>query len=303
MTAPSCAPDNHSRSCSEQVCSRLNKALAVSSAGKARPQLLALLLSLAPGGAAALELSGNAMQGGLMFGKTTPGSTVLLGEREVQVSAQGDFVIGFGRDQTGTLTLSVNPPNHPPQQRELTITPRDYNIERVDGLPPSTVTPDPSVLERIRNEAGLVAAARTRRDDRADYAGGFIWPSQGRLSGFYGSQRILNGEPRNPHYGVDVAAPTGTPVVAPAPGIISFAHPDLYYSGGTIILDHGQGLSSTFLHLSEVSVSAGTKVAQGDLIGKIGATGRATGPHLDWRMNWQEQRVDPQPLVGPMPAQ
>ena len=126
----------------------------------------------------------------------------------------------------------------------------------MDGLPPDTVTPDPEVLERIRKEAGLVATARTRRDDRTDYTDGFIWPAQGRLSGFYGSQRILNGEPRSPHYGVDVAAPTGTPVVAPAPGIISFAHPDLYYSGGTIILDHGQGLSSTFLHLSEVLVEA-----------------------------------------------
>jgi murein DD-endopeptidase MepM/ murein hydrolase activator NlpD len=264
---------------------------------------IALVSSLCAPVAAALELSGNAMQGGLMFGKTAPGSTVKLGDREVQVSAQGDFVIGFGRDQSGTLTLTVQAPDQPQQVRELTIAPRQYNIERVDGLPPSTVTPDPEVLERIRAEAGLVAAARTRRDDRADYAGGFIWPAQGRLSGFYGSQRILNGEPRNPHYGIDVAAPTGTPVVAPAPGIISFAHPDLYYSGGTIILDHGQGLSSTFLHLNEVSVKAGTRVAQGDLIGKIGATGRATGPHLDWRMNWQEQRVDPQPLVGPMPAQ
>lgn len=249
----------------------------------------------------ALELDGKIEQGGIVFGQAAAGSSVFLDERAVQVSDDGHFVIGFGRDQTGSVTLKVQSPEGQEQQRTLTIAPREYNIERIDGLPPGKVTPDPEVLERIRAEGGLVAAARQRRDDRTDYLYGFIWPSQGRLSGFYGSQRILNGQPRNPHYGVDVAAPTGTPVVAPAPGIITLVHPDMYYSGGTIILDHGQGLSSTFLHLSEVLVEAGQTVEQGDLIGRIGATGRATGPHLDWRMNWQEHRVNPQPLVGPMP--
>jgi murein DD-endopeptidase MepM/ murein hydrolase activator NlpD len=261
---------------------------------------LGLGLLVAAGAVQALELRGAPIQGSIILGKAAPGSEVRLDDRRLPVSDRGDFVFAFGRDETGTVTLTVTPPDGEPTRRELAIAPRDYDIERVDGLPPATVTPPPEVLERIRREGRMVAQARTRRDARADYAAGFVWPAQGRLSGFYGSQRILNGEPRRPHYGVDVAAPTGTPVVAPAPGIVTLAEADLYYSGGTIILDHGHGLSSSFLHLSEVTVEPGQAVRQGDLIGRIGATGRATGPHLDWRMNWLDKRVDPQGLVGPM---
>jgi murein DD-endopeptidase MepM/ murein hydrolase activator NlpD len=130
---------------------------------------------------------------------------------------------------------------------------------------------------------------------------GFVWPAQGPISGVYGSQRFYNGEPRNPHYGVDVAVPKGTPVHAPAAGVVTLAEPDLYFSGGTVILDHGYRLSSTFLHMSEVSVQVGDELQAGDLIGAVGSTGRATGPHLDWRMNWRQQRIDPQLLAPPMP--
>jgi murein DD-endopeptidase MepM/ murein hydrolase activator NlpD len=263
--------------------------------------LLALLLTWGP--AKALELQGEPVQGGLIFGATAPGSTVTLDGRKLLVSGEGRFLFGFGRDDTGSVTLEVQPPDTDPVTREITIAPREYNIERVDGLPPATVTPPPEVIERTRREAALVAQARTRRDNRTDWAAGFTWPAQGRLSGFYGSQRVLNGEPRRPHYGVDVAAPTGTPVLAPAPGIVTLAEPDLYFSGGTLIIDHGQGLSSTFLHLSAVSVAVGDTVNTGDKIGEIGATGRATGPHLDWRMNWYDKRVDPQPLAGDMPVE
>ena len=143
----------------------------------------------------------------------------------------------------------------------------------------------------------MVATARQHRDNNAYYAGGFGWPAKGRISGVYGSQRILNGEPRNPHFGLDIGAPEGTGVYAPADGLITLTHPDMLLSGGTIILDHGQGLSSTFLHLSKILVEAGTFVHQGDLIARIGATGRANGPHLDWRMNWLDRRVNPQPLL------
>lgn len=263
------------------------------------------LAALAPfsfGAAWALELQGDPVQGGLIFGQAAPGSTVTLDGRAVMVSEEGRFVFGFGRDDTGTVVLEVTPPDAATQRRELAIAPREYNIERVDGLPPATVTPPPEVLERIRREAAQVGQARARRDARTDWAGGFHWPASGRLSGFYGSQRVLNGEPRRPHYGVDVAAPEGTPVTAPAPGVVTLAEPDLYYSGGTLIIDHGQGLSSTFLHLSSVDVAVGDRVATGDFIGRIGATGRATGPHLDWRMNWLDKRVDPQPLAGEMTA-
>jgi murein DD-endopeptidase MepM/ murein hydrolase activator NlpD len=263
---------------------------------------LAFLFALLPAaGAFALELSGGAVQGGLIFGRTLPGSRATLDGAPLQVSEAGHFVIGFGRDETGTRILEITEPGHATLVRKLEIAARNYDIERVDGLPPRTVTPDPEAAERIREEAQMVANARIRREQRADYADGFAWPAGGRISGVYGSQRVLNGEPGRPHYGVDVAAPEGTPVYAPANGVITLTHPDMYYSGGTIILDHGQGLSSTFLHLSAVLVEAGVTVRKGDLIGSIGATGRASGPHLDWRMNWLDRRVDPQRLVPEMP--
>lgn len=248
--------------------------------------------------ALALELSGSAVQGGLMFGTVSAGSTVKLDELDVAVSEDGLFVIGFGRDETGVRELSVTAADGTTVQQQIPVIKRDYAIERVDGLPPSTVTPDPSVTERIQKEARMVSAARKHRDNEAYYANGFEWPAKGRISGVYGSQRVLNGEPRRPHYGLDIAAPTGTAVLAPADGLITFANADLYFSGGTIILDHGQGLSSTFLHLSKVLVDTGTFVKQGDVIAEIGATGRASGPHLDWRMNWLDRRVNPEVLLS-----
>lgn len=249
----------------------------------------------------ALELSGEPVQGGLIFGKTDPGSKVYLDDTAVMVSPQGNFVIGFGRDETGERQLTVSRPDAEKEVIALPVAAREYDIERVDGLPPKTVTPDPAAAERIRQEGALVANARARRDIRTDYAEGFTWPAGGRISGVYGSQRVLNGEPRRPHYGLDIAAPTGSPVYAPADGIITMAHPDMYFSGGTLILDHGQGLSSSFLHLSKILVEAGTPVKQGDLIAEIGATGRASGPHLDWRMNWLNRRVDPRMLMTSEP--
>jgi murein DD-endopeptidase MepM/ murein hydrolase activator NlpD len=257
--------------------------------------VLCALLLQSP--AFAVELKGEAVQGGLIFGKTNPGTRIQLDETEVMVSPDGDFVIGFGRDETGERTLLVTQPTGEKEILALPITLRQYAIERVDGLPPKTVTPDPEAAERIREEIALVSTARSRRDQRADYEEGFDWPASGRISGVYGSQRVLNGEPRRPHYGLDIAAPTGSPVFAPADGIITMAHPDMYFSGGTIILDHGQGLSSSFLHLSKILVEAGTTVKKGDLIAEIGSTGRASGPHLDWRMNWLNRRVDPQLLL------
>ncbi len=250
--------------------------------------------------ALAFELQGSAVQGGLIFGTATPGSTITLDGQPVSISADGLFVIGFGRDETGVRQLKVKSPDNVEFQQDLAVKARDYRLEKVDGLPPATVTPDAASLERIRQESRLVTTARERRDHQAHYARGFNWPARGRISGVYGSQRILNGEPRRPHFGVDIAAPKGSPVYAPADGLITMAHPDLYFSGGTVILDHGQGLSSSFLHLSEILVEAGTFVKQGDLIARIGATGRATGPHLDWRMNWLDRRVNPQLLPGPM---
>ena len=262
--------------------------------------LASLLLVFTPF-AVALELQGEPVQGGLLFGKAAAGSRVQLDNVEIMVSADGRFVLGFGRDETGVRTLLVSHPDGATERRDLQIAQREYRIERVDGLPPKSVTPDPESLARIRDDARKVRQARALRDARTDYAAGFSWPAAGRVSGVYGSQRVLNGEPRRPHFGVDVAAPTGTPVQAPAAGIVTLAHRDLYYSGGTVVLDHGQGLSSSFLHMSRVLVNEGERIEKGDLIGEIGATGRATGPHLDWRMNWLDKRVDPQRLVNGSP--
>ena len=250
----------------------------------------------------AVELTGEAVQGGLLFGQAEPGSSVSLDDAEVAISPSGQFVIGFGRDETGEREVRVISPDGETFHTSYAVKKSQYDIERVDGLPPSTVTPDPAATVRIREEARMVATARQHRDIQAYYTGGFSWPAKGRISGVYGSQRILNGKPRNPHYGLDIAAPTGTDVFAPADGLVTLTHPGMLLSGGTIILDHGQGLSSTFLHLSEILVEAGTFVKQGDLIALIGATGRASGPHLDWRMNWLDRRVNPQLLMSPMEA-
>jgi murein DD-endopeptidase MepM/ murein hydrolase activator NlpD len=249
----------------------------------------------------AIELTGEAIQGGLIFGKAAPGSAVSLDDSNVDISADGHFVIGFGRDESGTRVLEITSPDGVNFEKSLPIKARQYAIERVDGLPASTVTPKPAATARIQEDARMVATARQRRDNQAYYAQGFTWPAKGRISGVYGSQRVLNGEPRRPHFGLDIAAPEGTDVYAPADGLITMTHPDMYFSGGTIILDHGQGLSSTFLHLSKILVEAGTFVKQGDLIARIGSTGRASGPHLDWRMNWLNKRVNPQPLLPPAP--
>jgi len=261
------------------------------------PSLLLSVLCFVCVNACAVELDGRAVQGGLIFGQAKADSNVTLDGKPVIISDDGQFVIGFGRDETGTHRLSVVSPGEPPFERVLSIHAREYDIERVDGLPPATVSPDPAAAGRIREDIRMVATARQHRDNHAYYAHGFKWPAKGRISGVYGSQRVLNGEPRRPHYGLDIAAPTGTPVFAPADGLVTMAHPDMYYSGGTLILDHGQGLSSTFLHLSKILVEAGVFVKQGDLIARIGASGRASGPHLDWRMNWLDRRVDPEPLV------
>ena len=250
-----------------------------------------------------LDFDGALEQGGFIWGRVAPGSTVSLNGQPLDVLDDGITFAGFGRNASATAKLVVS--GSQPCSETLQVASREYNIQRVEGVPQETVTPPPERLARIRREATLVANARAPSLQRPDLIegvlAGFVWPAQGPISGVYGSQRFYNGEPRNPHYGVDVAAPKGTPVYAPAAGVVSLAEPDLYFSGGTVILDHGYRLSSTFLHMSEVSVQVGDELQTGDLIGAIGATGRATGPHLDWRMNWRGERIDPQLLAPPMP--
>ncbi len=265
--------------------------------------LLALLLAPAIAFAGQFALDGPLVQGGLLRGITEPGAEVTFEGRRVRVSVQGLFVVGFGRDDEGPFTLEVRHPDGTTTHRHLDIEKRDYRIQRIDGLPPKMVTPDAEALERIRRENARIAEARARDTPEALFAGGFAWPVEGPISGVYGSQRVLNGEPRRPHFGVDVAAPAGTPVKAPADGIVALAEEDLYYTGGTVMLDHGHGLTSVYSHLSAVTVTVGERVRQGEVIGRVGATGRVTGAHLDWRVNWFKTRLDPALLVPPMPAQ
>ncbi len=254
--------------------------------------------------ASCVDVQGQKRQGGLIHGKVAAGSSVTLDGSALQVLPGGEFVAGFGRDAPANATLSVHSAETRCTQK-LTIASREYNIQRVEGVPQKTVTPSKEHQARIAREQALVRAAKGQRLQRPDLLqealAGFSWPAVGPISGVYGSQRIYNGKPGSPHYGVDVALPTGSPVLAPSAGVVTLAERDLFFSGGTVILDHGYGLSSSFLHMSKVSVAVGQELQRGDLIGEIGATGRATGPHLDWRMSWREERIDPQLLVPPMP--
>ena len=262
--------------------------------------LFVLFLSSAlPLRAGELRLGGEFVQGGLVHGAAPPGAAVFFDERQLRLSPEGQFVFGFGRDAAPEAVLIVSYPDGEKETRHLSVAKRVYRIQRIDGLPKKMVTPPPELLARIREEGANVRQARAFDTPETHVFDPFVWPARGPISGVYGSQRILNGEPRQPHFGVDIAAPAGTPVHAPAGGEVRLAEPDLYYSGGTVILDHGHGLSSSFLHMSRVDVIAGQRVAQGEAIGAIGATGRVTGAHLDWRMNWFERRVDPALLVGP----
>ncbi|MFT3930117.1 MAG: M23 family metallopeptidase [Spongiibacteraceae bacterium] len=249
-----------------------------------------------------LELRGVPEQGGLLYGRVASGSSVKLDGAAVRVTPSGEFVVGFDRDAKPKAQLLIEK-NGQRETRTLTVTQRQYDIQRVTGVPQKTVTPPAEELERIAREQKLVEAARAVDSDNTAFLGPFQWPLLGPISGVYGSQRFYNGEPRRPHFGVDVAAPVGTPVRAPAIATVTLAEPDLFFSGGTLIMDHGYGVSSTFMHLSRVLVKVGDKLQAGQVVGEVGATGRASGPHLDWRINWFGVRIDPQLVAAPMPPQ
>jgi murein DD-endopeptidase MepM/ murein hydrolase activator NlpD len=263
--------------------------------------LIVLLWALPALASPPLQLEGSFVQGGLVHGQAIPGSAVHFAGRELQVDREGRFLLGFGREEEASEELTVRFPDGSRAIRRLEIAPRDYAIERVDGLPPRQVTPRDEDLVRIKADARLIEAAKTRASAARAVAEAFVWPVTGRLSGIYGSQRILNGEPRQPHRGVDVAAAAGTPVGAMADGVVSLAVSDMYFTGGTVMIDHGYGLHSIYAHLSQVAVAAGQNVARGEPIGRVGATGRVTGPHLHWGVFWFERALDPALLAGPMP--
>ena len=255
--------------------------------------LSTLVVALVSVNSFAVELKGHLTQGGLVTGKLSDVQSVSLNDTQLKLSENGDFVFGFGRDAKANHTLSWVDANGKKHTQELVITKRDYNIDKITGVAKKYVSPPKSVSERISREAVAVRKARAVNSDLTFFLDPVLKPAQGRISGVYGSQRYFNGEPRSPHFGLDIANKTGSPVYAPIGGTVVFAEPDLYYSGGTLILDHGHGITSTYIHLSKLDVNVGDKVKQGNKVAEIGATGRVTGPHLDWRFNWKGERLDP----------
>jgi murein DD-endopeptidase MepM/ murein hydrolase activator NlpD len=251
----------------------------------------------------AVSFKGEFMQGGLLIGQVQEGQTVSYQGKSIKLTTNNQFLLGLGRNAPAITSITINSQDQDPETITLEIAPRQYNIQKIEGVPAKTVTPPASDLSRIKQDASMVRKARKLVSNKQDFLKGFVKPANGPISGVYGSQRFYNGVPKSPHYGIDYAAPTGTPVIAPADGVVTFAHNDLFYSGGTLIIDHGHGLSSTFLHLSEILVKPDQRVILGMKIAKIGATGRATGPHLDWRMNWLDQRIDPDLVLKVLPSQ
>jgi murein DD-endopeptidase MepM/ murein hydrolase activator NlpD len=262
---------------------------------------LVVLVWGAAAAASELHLEGVLVQGGLLRGQVAPGSAVWLDGQALRVSLEGRFVFGFDRDAPARAVLAVRRPDGREDRRVLGVARRTYDVQRIDGLPPREVTPSEQDLARIEAEAELIEAAKRRDTEGVGFSQQVAWPALGRISGVYGSQRILNGEPRAPHRGIDVAAPPGTPVGAMASGVVSLAEPDLYFTGGTVMIDHGHGVHSIYVHLQDVLVEVGQEMAQGAILGTVGSSGRATGPHLHWGIYWFDRALDPALLVGPMP--
>jgi murein DD-endopeptidase MepM/ murein hydrolase activator NlpD len=265
-------------------------------------RLLALLLLAHPAFAGSLRLDGPIEQGGLVRGKAEPGAKVALDGQPVRIAPDGGFVIGFGRDAAPKAVLDLVYADGTRERRELAVAVRQYEVQRIDGLPAEQVTPDAAAEARIKREAVIIAKARAVDSDLLAFEQPFAWPAVGPISGVFGSQRILNSEARAPHAGVDIAAPRGAAVAAAGAGTVTLAEPDLFFTGGTVIIDHGYGLATTYQHMDTVEVTVGRAVAAGERIGTVGATGRVTGPHLHWSLNWYAVRLDPALAVGPMPA-
>ncbi|QYJ73155.1 M23 family metallopeptidase [Shewanella sp. FJAT-51649] len=262
--------------------------------------VLSLLTLFSLSTQAQVSFEGQFEQGALIRGKAPAGTQISLNGEALKVTPDGHFAFGFDRDAQLSQELRLVYPDGLTEVKPLSVTKREYNIQSVRGISNKIMKPDPVAQERAAKDTAQVKAARGTFSEQTAFLQSFIWPLTGRISGVYGSQRIYNDVPGNPHFGVDVAAKTGTVVVAPADGVISLSVPDMFYSGGTMIIDHGYGVSSSFLHLSKLYVNAGETVKQGQAVAEVGATGRANGPHLDWRLNWYQMRLDPTTIVPSM---
>ena len=243
-----------------------------------------------------IEFQGKFLQGHFILGTTDPNAKILVGKKEVKVSDDGNFVFGIDRDQKYDLTITKIFKGKKTIITKKVIK-RKYNIQRIDGLAENKVTPPESVYKRIKKENNAIGEARAINSNLQFFKEKFVMPVEGIISGVYGSQRILNGKPRWPHYGIDIAAKQGTMIKSSGSGTVTMAEDDLYYTGGTVIMDHGHGISTIYSHLENVLVSVGDKVNKGDIIGTVGSTGRSTGPHLDFRINWFQTRLDPMSVL------
>jgi hypothetical protein len=265
----------------------------------ARRALLGAALLVPWRAAAAVPLPGAGLaQGGFVAGRVAPGTRLALDGRALRVGPGGEFAFGFGRDHGPEASLSVTPPGGRSTAQGLVIAPRPWPVQHITGLPPAQVTPDAAALRRIQAERERLGAARATDSPRTDFIAGFLRPAQGRTSGVFGSQRVLNGQKRQPHYGYDIAAPTGTPILAAASGVVTLAA-DFFFFGKLIVIDHGHGVNTLYAHCSAIDVTEGEAVAAGQRIGAIGATGRVTGAHLHFSLSWYQVWLDPAPVLPP----
>ena len=244
----------------------------------------------------AIEFQGKFIQGHFILGKTNPNAEIIVGKKKVKVSRNGFFVFGIDRDRKFDLTFTKTLDGKTSKITKKVLK-RKYNIQRIDGLAENKVTPPESVYKRIKKENNAIGEARAINSNLLFFKEKFFMPVEGIISGVYGSQRILNGKPRWPHYGIDIAAKQGTMILSSGTGVVTMAEDDLYYTGGTIIMDHGHGISTIYSHLENILVSVGDQINQGDVIGTVGSTGRSTGPHLDFRINWFQTRLDPMSVL------
>ena len=250
---------------------------------------LSLVFVLITTSSFALTFNNKFIQGSFILGKTEPGSVVFIDKKKVKVSPEGFFAFGVGRDRKNDVVITVNK-----KKIVKKVFKRKYNIQRIDGLEEKKVTPPEEVYERIKRENKWIGKARDIESDLTFFTNKFIVPVENAIiTGVYGSQRILNGKPKWPHYGLDFAAREGTKIKAMLDGVVTLVEPDLFYTGGTLIFDHGHGISTLYMHLKKIFVKKGQRVKQGDIVGTVGSTGRATGAHLDVRLNWFQTRLDP----------
>ena len=246
----------------------------------------------------AVEFLGNFKQGSFILGKTDPNSKVFIDDRKVRVSNDGYFAFGLDRDRKNNVLIKIINKKET-KLIEKKVFKRKYKIQRIDGLPPKQVTPPPEVYERIKKDNVLIGKARAIDSKLVFFKDKFIYPiDKYIITGVYGSQRILNGKPRRPHYGIDFHAPEGTPVKSMMDGVVTLVANDMYFTGGTIIFDHGHGVSTLYMHMKDINVKKGQKVKKGEIVGTLGQSGRATGPHLDIRLNWFEVKLDPASVLN-----